>query len=117
MGARPLSRRGRRIASSPGKRLAFYPQAVAAGAPAALRRITARAAGKCCNALHLHPSLPIEDHSQQLSPVTLRGPMKTGQIYVARQPIVNREGELVAYELLFRSTEENASEVEDDLYA
>jgi len=43
--------------------------------------------------------------------------MKTAQIYVARQPIVNREGELVAYELLFRSTEENASEVYDDLYA
>jgi len=43
--------------------------------------------------------------------------MNTAQIYVARQPIVNRDGDLVAYELLFRTTDENASQIDDDLYA
>jgi c-di-GMP-related signal transduction protein len=43
--------------------------------------------------------------------------MNPEHIYLARQPIVDRSGELAGYELLFRSTEENVANEEDDLYA
>ena len=39
------------------------------------------------------------------------------KIYLARQPIVNRDGELEGYEILFRSTEANTADADDDLYA
>jgi EAL and modified HD-GYP domain-containing signal transduction protein len=43
--------------------------------------------------------------------------MRSESVYLARQPIVDRNGELAAFELLFRSTEENAQTGNDDLYA
>jgi len=43
--------------------------------------------------------------------------MRSQSIYLARQPIVDRNGELKGFELLFRSTEENASSADDNLYA
>ncbi|MEO8849739.1 MAG: EAL domain-containing protein [Casimicrobiaceae bacterium] len=38
-------------------------------------------------------------------------------IYVARQPIVDRKGDLSGYELLFRSSERNVAELNDNLLA
>ena len=38
-------------------------------------------------------------------------------IYVARQPIVDRNGDLTGYELLFRSTERNVAELNDNVLA
>jgi c-di-GMP-related signal transduction protein len=43
--------------------------------------------------------------------------MRSQPIYLARQPIVDRNGELKGYELLFRSTDENAASADDNLYA
>lgn len=43
--------------------------------------------------------------------------MKSHQIYLARQPILDRKGELKGYELLFRSTDENTASADDNLYA
>lgn len=37
--------------------------------------------------------------------------------HLGRQPIVNRKGELVAYELLFRSGQQNHAQVTDDFLA
>lgn len=37
--------------------------------------------------------------------------------HLGRQPILNRKGELVAYELLFRSSTHNAARVDDDFHA
>lgn len=39
------------------------------------------------------------------------------QIFLAKQPILNRQGHLYAYELLFRSSEVNAAFVEDQMAA
>ncbi|MEA2112023.1 MAG: EAL domain-containing protein [Campylobacterota bacterium] len=38
-------------------------------------------------------------------------------IYIAKQPIVNTEGEVFAYELFYRRDEINSAEVDNDLYA
>lgn len=38
-------------------------------------------------------------------------------IYVARQPIVDRKGDLTGFELLFRSTERNVAELNDNVLA
>ena len=38
-------------------------------------------------------------------------------IFIGRQPILNREEQLVAYELLFRSGHHNHARIEDDLSA
>ena len=43
--------------------------------------------------------------------------MDSQSIYLARQPIVDRNGELIGYELLFRSTEGDHSDVEDSVLA
>jgi EAL and modified HD-GYP domain-containing signal transduction protein len=43
--------------------------------------------------------------------------MPTTQFYLGRQPIVGRQQELVAYELLFRSSQRNAATVTDDVAA
>jgi EAL and modified HD-GYP domain-containing signal transduction protein len=43
--------------------------------------------------------------------------MDAQNIYLARQPIVDRSGELVGYELLFRSAETDASDHEDSVLA
>lgn len=43
--------------------------------------------------------------------------MTVKNIYLARQPIVDAHGELVAFELLFRATDHNAANVDDDYYA
>jgi c-di-GMP-related signal transduction protein len=43
--------------------------------------------------------------------------MRSQPIYLARQPIVDRAGELNAFELLFRSTDENTASADDDLFA
>ena len=43
--------------------------------------------------------------------------MDSQSIYLARQPIVDRAGELVGYELLFRSTEGDSSNHEDSVLA
>jgi EAL and modified HD-GYP domain-containing signal transduction protein len=43
--------------------------------------------------------------------------MRSQPIYLARQPIVDRNGELKGFELLFRSTEENAASADNNLYA
>lgn len=50
-------------------------------------------------------------------PTKIDVPMISEQIYLARQPIVDRSGELAGFELLFRSTEENAANTDDDLFA
>lgn len=38
-------------------------------------------------------------------------------IYIARQPIFNESGGILAYELLYRNTESNSADVDDDLHA
>lgn len=38
-------------------------------------------------------------------------------IYIARQPIFNQLGNIFAYELLYRNTESNSAEVNDNLHA
>jgi c-di-GMP phosphodiesterase len=38
-------------------------------------------------------------------------------VYIARQPIVDAEGRIIAYELLYRDTEENRTSVTNDLQA
>lgn len=38
-------------------------------------------------------------------------------IYLARQPIFNQTGDIFAYELLYRNTESNSAEVNDNLHA
>ena len=43
--------------------------------------------------------------------------MRSRPIYLARQPIVDCNGELKGFELLFRSTEENSACADDDLFA
>ncbi len=44
-------------------------------------------------------------------------PMQPQNIYVARQPIVDAARELVGYELLFRSTDDDAAHVDDSAFA
>ncbi len=44
-------------------------------------------------------------------------PSATHDIFIGRQPILNREEQLVAYELLFRSGHHNHARIEDDLSA
>ena len=43
--------------------------------------------------------------------------MPLENIYVARQPIVNVANDLVGFELLFRSTEDNAAHISDSIDA
>ncbi|QDQ25908.1 EAL domain-containing protein [Chitinimonas arctica] len=43
--------------------------------------------------------------------------MPTPQFFLGRQPIVGRQRELVAYELLFRTSQDNNAEVQDDVAA
>ena len=43
--------------------------------------------------------------------------MPAPQFFLGRQPIVGRQRELVAYELLFRTSQENSASVEDDVVA
>lgn len=43
--------------------------------------------------------------------------MGAGNLYLARQPILDRQGRMVAYELLFRSSRENAAHISDNLLA
>ncbi|MDN3575473.1 EAL domain-containing protein [Chitinimonas viridis] len=43
--------------------------------------------------------------------------MPAPQFFLGRQPIVGRQRELVAYELLFRTSHENSASVEDDVVA
>jgi EAL and modified HD-GYP domain-containing signal transduction protein len=43
--------------------------------------------------------------------------MKTQQLFLGRQPIVGTAGELVAYELLMRSSEVNAAHITNDVGA
>lgn len=43
--------------------------------------------------------------------------MGAGNLYLARQPILDRQGRMVAYELLFRSSRENIARITDDLVA
>ena len=38
-------------------------------------------------------------------------------IYLARQPIFNERGNIFAYELLYRNTESNSADVDDNLHA
>jgi len=48
----------------------------------------------------------------------IAGPVPDGQsIYIARQPIVDGAMELVGFELLFRSTEQNLADVDDGFFA
>jgi len=43
--------------------------------------------------------------------------LSPNDVYIARQPIVDKTGSLTGYELLFRSSDCDASEVDDDMYA
>lgn len=43
--------------------------------------------------------------------------MGAGKLYLARQPILDRQGRMYAYELLFRGSRENSATITDDLLA
>lgn len=44
-------------------------------------------------------------------------PAASEEIFVGRQPILDRDGRLVAYELLFRSSQRNSADITDDMAA
>jgi EAL and modified HD-GYP domain-containing signal transduction protein len=59
--------------------------------------------------------------TESIEDISQAAPVMTNElvedIYVARQPIVDRNGDLTGYELLFRSTERNVAELNDNVLA
>lgn len=60
-------------------------------------------------------SLPEQRYEQDLAMTSL--PLNMEEIFLARQPILDREQRLVAYELLFRGGHTNHAEITNDMHA
>ena len=55
--------------------------------------------------------------SENSSAAQPASPPSSQEIFIGRQPILDREEQLVAYELLFRSGQQNHATIEDDMMA